>query len=176
MSRDDYLFSTHDLRRVCENVERQMFDAIDELPEKQLLGANPDELAKYFAQAHSLALPVLLEDQITVDPVETQRDVSGDPSRVFSRDEGPFYVPATRFDYYVPFEGDAGLLRCQGNQIPMNPPRAQVEGNDLVLSYVREDHNADAVKGEFDRELGQTEGSPLGRDSVGRRVQRGVAR
>lgn len=172
--RDDYLFSKYDLRRVCESVDAQMFAAIDALPEKQLLGTNPVELAEYFAEKHQLELPVLLEDKITVDPVETKRDVSGDPSRFISRDEGPFYIPATRFDYYVPFEGDANLFRCQGNQIALNPPRAQINGQELVLSYIREDHNGDAVKGDFDREFGQLKGLLSGVIALGQEFNQGL--
>jgi hypothetical protein len=46
MERDDYLFSTYDLRKVTQNQERQMHDEIDGLPEAQLLGTNPEELAR----------------------------------------------------------------------------------------------------------------------------------
>jgi hypothetical protein len=156
MSRDDYLFSKYDLNKVTESVVQKMGAEIDGLAEAQLLGTAPDAMARYFADKYRLDVPQLHEDQITVDPVETRVDVSQDPGRFIRERSGPFYVAGTDFRYFVPYSGEGDLFRCQGNQISMNPPRAEIESGHLVFSFVRTDANADAVKAEFDQRLGHT--------------------
>jgi hypothetical protein len=156
MSSDDYLFSKYDLHKVTANIEGKMGAEIDGLPETQILGTAPDALARYFAEKHRLDAPQLHEDQITVDLIETRADVSRDPGRFIRDRSGPFYVPATEFRYHVPFTGEGDLFRCQGNQISLNPPRAEIKDGQLVFSFVRTDANSDAVKGEFDQLLNHT--------------------
>ena len=70
MSREDYLFSNYDLHKVTANVEQKMCAEIDGLPEAQLLGAAPDDLARYFAEKYQLESPELHDDKITVDSIE----------------------------------------------------------------------------------------------------------
>ena len=156
MSREDYLFSTYDLHKVTLNVQSKMGSEIDNLPEAQLLGTAPDALARFFAEKGCLDIPQLHEDKITVDLIETRADVSGDPGRFIRDRSGPFYVPATEFRYHVPFTGEGDLFNCQGNQISLNPPRAQIEANALVFSFVRTDANGETVKREFEQQLSHT--------------------
>lgn len=155
MRHGELLFHKYRLDGVMAQVESKMHGQIDGLPEKQILGTNPGELAAFFAEEYRLDLPQIHEDQISVDRVESKRDVSRHPDR-FIRDCGrPFYVPVTEFKYFVPFDGDGGIFRCQGNQLSLNPPRAEIRDYELVFSFLREDDNAAEVKAEFDRQLSQ---------------------
>ena len=152
---DDYLFSAARIDQVIQRIDQFVFDKIDRLPEQQLLGTPPVELATYFAEKYAFDLPQLHEQQTSVDREETQVDVSRDPSRHIRDRSRPILVPATKFKYFIPFEGDGEFFSYQGNRISLNPPRARVQGKELVLTYEREDHDGSIVKAEFDRDFGQ---------------------
>jgi len=59
---------------------------------------------------------------------------------------GPFYVPGTEAVIAVPFTGEAEFFRIRPQTWGSNPPRAQIGTDKLLLRYVRTDHNAEAVK------------------------------
>lgn len=155
MRRGELLFNKYPLDGVMAQVEAKMYSAIEALPEKQILGTNPEELATFFAEEYRLDLPQLHEDRIAVDRVESRRDVSRHPDRYISGRSRPFYVPATEYKYFVPFDGEGQFFLCQGNQLSFNPPRAQVDNQELVFTFLREDDNAAEVKAEFDRQFSQ---------------------
>jgi len=156
MSRDDLLFSKYDLNQVTASTEAKMAAEIDGLPEAQLLGTTPDALARFFAEKFRIDTPVLHEDKITVETVETKVDVSQDSARYISDRDQPFYVAATDFRYFVPFSGEGDVFRCRGSLMSLNPPRANVEHGHLLFSFTRTDANSDAVKNEFKQQLGHT--------------------
>lgn len=158
MSRDDYLFMEYDLRRVVEGQEKAMNDDIDSVEGNRLLNTNLDELVVYFKDKYQLQAPQLLEDKISVDQNESKIDVSRDPNRfIFDRDE-PFYITGTKIDFYVPYEGDKDLFKCQPSTFSLNPPRGVVTETDLILTYQTTDHNGDIIKAEFQRTLDQIKG------------------
>lgn len=155
MSRDDYLFIQHDLRLVIEAQEKAMNDEIDGVEAQRLLNTNFDELVSYFKDKYTLDAPRLLEDQISVDQSESKVDVSHDPNRlIWDRDE-PFYITGTRIEFYVPFEGDEDLFKCQPSTFSLNPPKGRVFGTNLVFTYQTTDHNGEKIKGEFQGTLSQ---------------------
>lgn len=66
-------------------------------------------------------------------------------------------VPGERTEVRVPFEGESDLFYTRPNQFTMNPPRAVIEGNELVLRY---QSPADApldVRPQVDRALADIE-------------------
>jgi hypothetical protein len=57
---------------------------------------------------------------------------------------GPFYVPGNKTVIAVPFEGDANFFKVQPQTYTLNPPRAEIGRDEILLTYIRTDHNADA--------------------------------
>jgi len=159
MTRHDLLFSQHDLRGTLENQMRKMAEEIDGIPATRLLPTTPESWGDYFEDKYRVDLPRLKEDQITVDQQEDQVDVSRDFNRVvFDRDR-PFYLKGARFSFFVPFDGEPELFKCQPSTHTFNPPRAEIRGNELVLSYVRlENATPEMIRAEFDRALGTVKG------------------
>lgn len=155
MSKDDYLFIQYDLRRVIEVQEKAMNDEIDSIEGGRLLNTNVEELIAYFKEKYQLQAPKLLEDKISVDQNELKVDVSRDPNRfIFDRDE-PFYITGTKIDFYVPYEGDKDLFKCQPSTYYLNPPKGVVTETDLILTYQTTDHDGSKIKAEFQRTLDQ---------------------
>jgi hypothetical protein len=53
----------------------------------------------------------------------------------------------------VPYEGEKDLFFCHPSTFNFNPPRATITKNEAQFVYERLDHNAEAVKSEFGRDL-----------------------
>lgn len=155
MRRDDYLFCEYDLGRLIEAQQNALFKEIDEIDGNRLLNTNQTELVEYFKQKYLLPAPVLQEDKISVDQKEIQVDVSNDPNRlIFDRDE-PFYITGTKVNFYIPYEGDKDLFKCQPSTYSLNPPRGTVTETDLILSYETTKHEGDSIKNQFTNQLAQ---------------------
>lgn len=154
-SRADYLFSQYDLRETLERREIKMYGEIDRIDGNRLLNTTVDDLCDYFEQEYKIGPLKLHEDKITVDQYEAQIDVSEDPHRAIFDRSKPFYITATAVTFFIPFEGDQELFKCRPSSYTLNPPRAFINHNEIVLTYKRTDHNADAVKSVFERDLSE---------------------
>jgi hypothetical protein len=96
-----------------------------------------------------------LESEIYVDQVEAQIDVSGDPDR-YNRDRSrPFHIKGTANKFFVPFSGEADLFKCQPSTFTSAPPIGEVLGSELVLTYTSTGHDAQSIRTQFDRDLGE---------------------
>jgi hypothetical protein len=150
---DPLLFNQYDLSTVLRGHEQKMLQAIEAIESDRLLNTSTDDWCDYFEQEYKVDAPVLYEDRIAVDQTEAKVDVSRDPLRsIFDRSQ-PFYVTGTSIKFFIPFEGDAELFKCQPSTYSLNPPRATVSRNEIVLTYTRTDHDAAAVKSQFERDL-----------------------
>lgn len=153
--RDDYLFCEYDLSRVFEAQQKAIRDEIDAIASDRLLNTTPDAWVEYFQGKYELRAPVVDEAHITVDQGESRVDVSQDFNRaIFNRDR-PFYIKGTEITVFVPFTGEEDLFKCAPSSRTLNPPRGQVRGQELVLRYTRLDHDAEALRREIERDLGQ---------------------
>ncbi len=154
-SRDDFLFSHHDLSAVLGGHEQKMFQEIDSIDVNTFLNTSVDDLCDHFEKEYTVKVPRFEQDQITVDQAEAQVDVSQDPTRWIRDRSRPLHLTGTKVTFFVPFEGDRELFKCQPSAYILNPPHATIGQNEVVLTYTRMDHDADAVRSEFDRDLQQ---------------------
>ena len=130
-----YLFCTYDLAQGLQNTVGKMRNEVEELDANRLLNTAAEDLKRYFVEKHSVEPIRLLRDDWYADPQETQVDVRHDPMRWIDDKSRPALVPGERVEVRVPFEGEAELFYCAPNTMTTNPPRAIVEGNELVLRY-----------------------------------------
>ena len=147
------LFHRFNLCAALEERENKLTRSVESVPASEILSKSPEQLADELFDAFRVDPPVLRESDIQVSQEEAQVDVSQDPMR-FIRDRGrPFYLPGTNVSFHVPFDGDVELFGAQPSQFLSNLPHADVRDGELVFSYQRRDHDANAVKAEFEREL-----------------------
>jgi len=151
----DLLFSEYDLRAVVENQECRMFEEIDSIDGDRLLRTNLEDLSDYFEQKYRIDVPQLKEGETQVDQSENQVDVSKDSSRVSLDRKQPFYIRGTAVTFFIPFEGDGELFKCQPSSFTLNTPRARIREKEIAFTYVRTDHDATQVKLDFDYELAE---------------------
>jgi hypothetical protein len=62
-------------------------------------------------------------------------------------------MKGTEVTFFVPFDGDADLFLFRPNQFSLSGVRANVREGELVFSYTRLDHDAQATKRGFENDL-----------------------
>jgi len=135
MARGDYLFVETDSFAVQEGQRKGMQSEIGSMEGNRLLNTNVDDLVTYFSEKFAIDVPDLLEDKMSVDQREAQRDVSGDPRRMAYHlgQGGPVMVSGTEITIDVPFSGDPGLFKVRPNTFNHSPPAANIHGNTLTF-------------------------------------------
>lgn len=151
----NYLFIQYDLRASLQKEEKQMYAEIDGIDANRLLNTSVEDLATYFTEKYSHAVPQLHEDEITMDQGETKIDVSQEFDRVILNRSRPFFIDGTKFTFYVPFTGEGDLFYFQSSMITMNPPRAEVRGQELVITISITNHDAQAIKNQVNGTISQ---------------------
>jgi hypothetical protein len=153
--RDDatILFHEFDLDAAMRSAPGNISASVEQISDRDLLNQSVDELCDSLAEEFQINVPVLLEDNITVEQEDTKIDVSRDQNRYISDRSRPFYISGTRITYFCPFEGDASLFRNRPSTFDFSPPRGTISGQDLILSYQTADHDAERVKAQFDYDL-----------------------
>jgi hypothetical protein len=99
-----------------------------------------------------LDVPVIKDDEIYIAHAgEAQVDVSRDPMRRFIYDAQyqPAYASGNKTVIAVPFEGDCGFFKIRPRSYTLNPPRGEITKNEILLTYVRTNQNAEAIKQEY---------------------------
>lgn len=155
--RVDALFWQHDLASMLRQLEEKLFQQIDAIERSQLLSTSVEDWSDYFEQQFKIDGPQLKKDQIQVDQDEINIDVSQDPTRVISDRTQPFYIRGTRIVFLVPLDGDQELFKYRPSTHTLSPPFGTANDGVLVLSYTRTDHDAEAVKAAFEKDISEIE-------------------
>jgi hypothetical protein len=151
---DDLLFSKGDIFSVILAHTESLKKKVQSIPADTLLNASQQDLIQAVIEEFRLDVPIIKDHDIyIVHASETQVDVSGDPMRRFIYDahSGPAYVPGNKTVIAVPFEGDSGFFKIRPQSYTLNPPRGEIAKNEILLTYVRTDQNAEAIKQEYQR-------------------------
>ncbi|MCD4501455.1 hypothetical protein [Chromobacterium vaccinii] len=154
----NYLFNNVDWFSVDQHQRRELAKEIDSINGDRLLNSSVEDLCDYFEKKYKIEVPVLRPDNIVADQRETKIDVSGDRRRYFSNPGQPFYVNGTTVEISVPFEGDSEAFKVQPTSYTMNPPRAEIKNNNLVIKIEGTDLSADQVRNEVNRTISDIEG------------------
>ncbi|MFG0260359.1 MAG: hypothetical protein ACF8LK_08410 [Phycisphaerales bacterium JB041] len=149
----ELLFHEHDLGRVIDAQREKMLAAIDGLTDAELLTDDPDSLVERITAEYCIAPIQLNADDIRYEEGETKVDVSRSAHYRFLG--GPQEVTATEYRFFVPFEGDRDLFRCQPSSFDLCPPRAEISGHEMVIRVVKltDDMDAAAIRKAFNEVL-----------------------
>jgi hypothetical protein len=158
MPRGDLLFRKYDLSATLENNLAKTREAIRRLSADTLPTELDDATLDRLTQQHSLSPVELRENDISVDVEEAQVDVSRNSMRNVFGDPGPIYVPGQRVRYVVPFGGDGGLFQCRPSSFTLSPPRAIVQGTELIFEYTVPLEDVPRTKRAFEEELANVKG------------------
>jgi hypothetical protein len=150
------LFSDLELRMYLERLRQALVTEIDQLQPDTITGTDIDELTRYLVEKYAVSTPVLDEQNITVEQVESKIDVSQDPQRLILDRSRPFHITATRVTHYVPFCGDSSLFMLRPSYYSSRFPTATIDGNELAFVHDDTRHDAAGVQTAFADAIGET--------------------
>jgi len=151
------LFVTHDLDHSLRSTMQEMRQEVESLDENRLLNTAPDDLKKYLVEKYSVTPITLLRDQWYADHQDVPVDVRHDRRRWIDDRGRPAMVPGERVDVRIPFEGEVELFYAKANTFTMNPPRAVIEKNELLLRFESPADQPRDVRPHVDRILADIE-------------------
>jgi hypothetical protein len=129
------LFATDSLDNSLNVKIQIMQQEVERLDENQFLNTSPDDLKRYLVQKYSVTPLTLLREQWYQDYRDAPVDVRHDRDRWIVDRSLPAMVAGERIEVRVPFVGESNLFYARPNTATMNPPRAHIHGNELVLCY-----------------------------------------
>ena len=148
----ELLFNKYHIFEVVRGQTEAVKKRVQAIEPNTLLNASEHDLVQALVEEFRLNVPVIKDEDIHIaHSGETQVDVSSDPMRMIFDRSGPFYVPGNKTVIAVPFEGDHEFFRIQPQTYTLNPPRAEIGKGEILLTYVRTDQNAEAIKQEYQR-------------------------
>lgn len=151
------LFVTYDLDQVLRATMDTMRREVEGLEANRLLNTAPEDLKRYLVEAHGVAPIQLLKDQWYADSKEVRVDVSRDQGRSIDDRSRPVPIAGERVEVRVPFQGESELFYARANTFNMNPPRAIIEKNELVLRYDTPADQARDIRPLVDRAIADIE-------------------
>jgi hypothetical protein len=148
----ELLFNKYQMYGVLQGQTATLKKKIQSIPANILLNASEQDLIQALVEEFRLNVPVIKDGEIYIaHSGEAQVDVSRDPMRMIYDQSRPFYIPGNKTVIAVPFEGDAAFFDVQPQTYNLNPPRGQIEKDEILLTYVRTDQNAEAIRQEYQR-------------------------
>ena len=151
------LFVTHDLDHSLQSTMQKMRQEVESLDENRLLNTVPDDLKQYLVEKYSVTPITLLREQWYADHEDVPVDVRHDSLRWIEDRSRPAMVPGERYDVRIPFEGEAELFYAKANTFSMNPPRAVIEKNEVLLRFASPADQPLDVRALVDRSLSDIE-------------------
>jgi len=150
------LFGDDNLQRFLEQRTKEMIKEIDNLEKDDLLSMTTDYWCDYFENKYRM-------DPVEIDKLGTtvsEEEVDIDVSKDFTRDisdisdrSEPSSIKGTAINFHLPFSGDKELLTWRPSRFYWSSVRAQIDGNDIILTYETTDHNPEKVKKAFEADL-----------------------
>lgn len=129
------LFVTHDLDQSIRSTMRKLQQEVDGLEENRLLNTPPEDLKRYLVEKYGIVPITLLRDEWYADYQDAAVDVRHDPRRWIDDRSRPVMVAGERVEVHIPFEGESELFYAKANTFSLNPPRAAIEKNEILLRY-----------------------------------------
>ena len=131
--------------------------ALNELSADIILNRPLEELIAEIVERYRLDVPILDRTGIVQLPnEEAEIDVSRDPMRLVRDRNRPFYVKGTAIRIAVPFNGEAELFKYRAS--PYNSPiPGEIREDKVVLTYIAENPDLEAVRKDFEHRLGLIE-------------------
>ena len=129
------LFVTHDLDHSIQLTLQKMQQEVEGLDENRLLNTPPEDLKRDLVEKYGITPITLQRDQWYADYEDVPVDVRHDPMRWIDDRSRPVMVAGERVEVRIPFEGERELFYAKANTYSLNPPRAVIEKNEVVLRY-----------------------------------------
>ena len=151
------LFVTHDLDHSLQTTMQSMRQEVESLDENRLLNTAPEDLKNYLVTKYAVTPITLQRDAWYADHQDAPVDVRHDQMRWIDDRSRPAMVAGERVEVRIPFEGETELFYAKANTFTMNPPRAMIAKNELVLRYDTPSDQPREIKPLVDQTLAEIE-------------------
>lgn len=147
----ELLFWSKDLSALIYTYESRLIDEVEDWEPNRILSISEYDLVTYLVGRFTLDSPSLIRDQVHIDQEgETNIDVS----RRFEFNpvgrEGQYIIPGSYVTVGIPFEGDSDLFSFRASTYSTNPPRGQVSGSSVLISFQDLELNPHQLRNEID--------------------------
>lgn len=139
----DLLFCFDDWSSVQRSQLHQIHEEIMNYDGNRLLNTAESDLIKYFVNKYQMNVPTLLEEDICSSQDEERRS-----DREY---RNTFLVTFVTLD--IPFTGDATFFKIQPQTYSLNPPRAQIKQNNLILRIDVTNLDSQQVQNNFENTI-----------------------
>jgi hypothetical protein len=146
MAKEDFLFNKVDWFSVERSQRERLSAAISNVDGDRLLNTSTDDLCDYFEQEFRIDVPSLRQDEIVADQSEVNIDISQDHMRAIFDRSKPFFIKGTEIEITIPFDGDSDAFNIQPSTYTLNPPRAEVRGQVLIVRIQGTDLSLESVQ------------------------------
>ena len=155
MDSNNYLFCQVEWYSFKREREQIILSEINGIDGNRLLNTSVDDLCDYFEEKYRFDVPVLHEDRIVVDQMETPVDVSQDPTRHILDRSQPFYISGTTVEITIPFTGEMEAFGIQPTNFMSTLPRGNVWRDSVVLNITGIDMEPENVRSHIDRTISE---------------------
>jgi len=132
---DKLLFYKKGPLNLIQAYEKKIQEEIGSWEKNKVLAASEHDLIEYLVQEYTLDAPNLLPDKKFIEEDGgTKIDVSNRIEYGYGWRDNP-YVPSFYIKVAIPFEGNADLFDFQPSTYSLNPPRCQITGSNLILTF-----------------------------------------
>lgn len=152
-----YLFNAGDMHSQIESWGAQLRDEISRYSADALLNASVDSLLEYFVVGFTIDAIELDTEGISVDQDEVEIDIRHNPTYVVFDRSRPAMKRGTKFQFHVPFAGDAGLLGMRPSTFTLSGIAARISGQELIFEVRQLEPDPAAARKEFERDLAATQ-------------------
>lgn len=137
---------------LSRNQTGELTKHVAKLPRDDVLAVSETDLVEHLVSKYSINVPTLHREAMYVEEDDARFDISHQPGRDIVPGRSVFR-PGTRVTVVVPFSGEKELLYFRPNQFGLNSPSADVQNDEIRLSYVVERVDADAIRSRYEAEL-----------------------
>jgi hypothetical protein len=136
---NESLFYKADINAVTDAQLRNATNEIQQIDPDRLLNTPVDDLIAYIATKYRIEVPVLHREQAALDePQETFVEVNDYGRQI--------RIPATLVTLTVPFDGEREILFVRPSTYDIDPPKAAVTGDSVVLHLTVRNSEQERVK------------------------------
>jgi hypothetical protein len=153
---EKHLFSDGVLGEEFGKRQRGVYAALQRGNPDALLNTPTPDLVAELVDQFGLEPLQLHVDQMEQLPTRDERiDISQDRTCYISDRTSPFLVTGSSISVAIPFDGDPKLFTLRASTSSLNPPKGEVRGKELVLTYTAVEPTGEQVKALFDREVSE---------------------
>ncbi|MEU3356119.1 hypothetical protein [Streptomyces sp. NPDC037389] len=145
----DVLFARESLARILDDLANGLAREVADWPADDLLATPEEDVVQHLTSKYSRDCPII--DQAAISVLDDDGQVDRDISNGLFRDT--FTVRRTLITIAVPFTGDAEIFKWRPNRFTSVPPRAQVVGQELHLTWEGSDGDPDRIKSMADQAI-----------------------